>query len=100
MHNWQDAECIKILSNIASAMAPDSRLLIGEMVVPERTSGPAEGIFVDKTAFWMDMCMLIIGGKERSQKEFSAMLDKAGLKLVKIWRGKAGSQTVIECLLK
>jgi hypothetical protein len=94
MHNWQDAECRKILQNIAAAMAPDSRLLIAEMVVPEKPEG------VDKTVYWMDLCMLIIGGKERSENEFSALLDSAGLKLVKIWRGKVGSQTVIECRLK
>ena len=94
MHNWQDGECRKILSNIASAMAPDSRLLIGEMVVPAKPEG------IDKTVYWMDMCMLIIGGKERSEAEFSVLLESAGLRLVKIWRSKAGSQTVIECALK
>jgi hypothetical protein len=48
----------------------------------------------------MDLCMLIIGGKERSEKEFSVLLDSVGLKLVKIWTSKLGSQTVIECHLK
>lgn len=94
MHNWQDNEARKILKNIADAMAPDSRLLIGEMVVPKEPEG------VDKTVYWMDLCMLIIGGKERSEKEFSALLDSAGLQLVKIWRSKIGPQTVIECRLK
>ncbi|KAN0115172.1 o-methyltransferase-like protein [Hyaloscypha variabilis] len=94
MHNWQDNEARKILKNIADAMAPDSRLLIGEMVVPDIPEG------VDKTVYWMDLCMLIIGGKERSEKEFSDLLDSAGLKLIKIWRSKVGSQTVIECRLK
>ncbi|KAF8862979.1 S-adenosyl-L-methionine-dependent methyltransferase [Acephala macrosclerotiorum] len=93
MHNWQDAECRKILHNIARAMASESRLLIGEMVAPEKPEG------VDKTVYWMDLCMLIIGGKERSEKEFSELLDSASLKLVKIWRQKVGSQTVIECQL-
>ena len=90
MHN----EARKNLKNIADAMAPDSRLLIGEIVVPDKPEG------VDKTVYWMDLCMLIIGGKERSEKEFSDLLDSAGLKLVKIWRSKLGSQTGIECLLE
>jgi len=94
MHNWQDKECQKILKNIADSMARDSRLLIGEMVVPEQPDG------VDKTVYWMDLCMLIIGGKERSEKEFSELLESAGLQLIKIWTSKAGSQTVIECRLK
>ncbi|PSS22714.1 hypothetical protein M430DRAFT_97724 [Amorphotheca resinae ATCC 22711] len=94
LHNWQDKECQVILKNIADAMAPDSRLLIGEMVVPEKPEG------VDKTVYWMDLCMLIIGGKERSKKEFSDLLASAGLELVKIWTSKSGSQTVIETRLK
>jgi hypothetical protein len=48
----------------------------------------------------MDLAMLMIGGKERSEKELSGLLDWVGLKLVKIWKGKVGSQTVIECRLK
>ncbi|KAL3418584.1 O-methyltransferase [Phlyctema vagabunda] len=94
MHNWQDAEAQKILKNIAGAMAPDSRLLIGEMVVPTEPEG------IDKTVYWMDLCMLIIGGKERSETEFSKLLASAGLQLVKIWRSKIGPQTVIECRLQ
>ena len=53
-------------------MAPDSRLLIGGIVVPDKAEG------VDKTVYWMDLCMLIIGGKERSEKEFSDLLDSVG----------------------
>lgn len=94
MHNWQDAECHTILQHIADAMAADSRLLIAEMVVPDIPHG------VDKTAYWMDMCMLIIGGKERSEKEFEVLLEGVGLRLAKIWWSKAGSQTVLECRLR
>ncbi|KAH8820847.1 S-adenosyl-L-methionine-dependent methyltransferase [Xylogone sp. PMI_703] len=93
MHNWQDAECRTILSHISAAMAPTSRLLIGEMVVPESPENQP-----DKTVYWMDLCMLVIGGKERSQKEFESLLATVGLRLVKIWRSKAGVQCVIECV--
>ena len=78
----------------SAAMAPDSRLHIGEMVVPETKAG------IDKTVYWMDLCMLIIGAKEGSEKEFSSLVDSAGLRLVQIWRSKVGSQTVIECQLR
>lgn len=98
MHNWQDREAIVILSHIADAMAPDSRLLIGEMVVPKVPKTGYEGL--DMTVYWMDLCMLVIGGKERSEKEFKAILDAAGLRLVKIWWSQLSSQTVLECRLK
>ncbi|KFX91428.1 hypothetical protein V490_05912 [Pseudogymnoascus sp. VKM F-3557] len=98
MHNWQDREAIVILSHIADAMGQDSRLLIGEMVVPEVPKTGYEGL--DMTVYWMDMCMLVIGGKERSEREFKAILDAAGLRLVKIWRNQLSCQTVLECRLK
>ncbi|KAI9814557.1 MAG: hypothetical protein M1827_003112 [Pycnora praestabilis] len=94
MHNWPDDVCQKILSNTAMSMASDSRLLIAEMVVPERTGGG------DMTAYWMDFAMLVIGGRERSEKDFRDLLDAAGLELVKIWPSAIGPQTVIEARLK
>jgi len=74
-------------------MRPDSRLLIGEMIVPEKAG-------VNKYVFMMDICMLVIGGKERSEKEFSNLVEPAGLKLVKAWTSKTGDQCLIECRLK
>ena len=93
MHNWQDKEAIKILKHIADAMAPDSRLLIGEMVVPEHAG-------VNKYVYMMDLCMLVIGGKERSETDFSKLVESAGLRLVKVWASKTGNQCLIECCLK
>lgn len=75
-------------------MAPDSRLLIGQMVVPKKPGG------VNKYVYMMDVCMLVIGGKERSGREFTALLDSVGLTLVKIWTSKAGDQAIIEARLK
>ncbi|TGJ79387.1 hypothetical protein E0Z10_g9375 [Xylaria hypoxylon] len=79
LHDWPDIECIEILKNIKSAMAPESRILLDEMVVPE--SG----------AHWrttqMDLAMgSVLAGMERSQAEWESLLDKANLKIMKIWR--------------
>jgi len=93
LHNWHDESAKIILKNIVDAMAPDSTLLIGEMVIPEQAG-------VNKYVYMMDMCMLIIGGKERTESEFSVLLDSVGIRLVKVWASKTGNQTVIECRLK
>jgi hypothetical protein len=53
LHNWQEDECRKILKNIADAMAWDSFLLIGEMIIPEKAG-------VNKYVYMMDICMLIM----------------------------------------
>lgn len=93
MHNWHDQPAKVILKNIADAMLPDSTLLIGEMVVPKQAG-------VNKYVYMMDMCMLIIGGKERTEIEFSNLLDSAGLRLAKVWASKTGDEALIECRLK
>ncbi|KAK6585252.1 hypothetical protein PZA11_001979 [Diplocarpon coronariae] len=95
LHNYQDDMCHTILSNIAAAMTSTSRLLIGEIVVPPRTQ-----VGEDPSTYWMDMLMICIGGKERSEKEFTALLEGAGLALVRIWPYAVGHQAMIEARLK
>lgn len=97
-HNWTDAHCLKILQQIAPAMAPDSRVLIGEMVVPEYGS-ERPGNVEDMAPYWMDHAMFTFGGRERTETEWKKLFEGAGLKLVKIWRSHAGSQTVLEARL-
>ncbi len=58
-HDWQDEEAEKILQAIVPAMAPDSRILLSDMALPERV-GPE-----DTSAVWLDLMMMMIGGKER-----------------------------------
>jgi hypothetical protein len=76
-------------------MGPTSRLLIGEVIVPARTE-----VGEDLSTYWMDMVMISIGGKERSEKEFVALLENAGLVLFKIWPYAVGNQAMIEARLK
>jgi hypothetical protein len=94
MHNYQDDVCIAILKNVAAAMGPTSRCLIAEIVIPPRTD-----VGEDMGAYWMDMVMLGIGGRERSEKEFEAILEPARLKLVKVWHAEVGTQAVLEAKL-
>jgi hypothetical protein len=95
MHDYQDATCVKILKNTALAMGPGSRVLIGELLVPARAP-----LGSDLAPYWMDIAMLAIGGKERSEKDFAKILQAAGLRLVKIWPAPFGKQAVIEAVLK
>jgi hypothetical protein len=95
MHNYQDSTCIEILKNVAVAMGPNSRVLIGEIVIPSRVTVAGE-----MTGYWKDIAMLVVGGRERSAKEFAEILHGASLELVKIWPFKTGSQAVVEARLK
>lgn len=80
MHDYADAVCVSILSRLAEAMAPDSRVLIADMVMPQRV-GEA-----DFPAAILDQCVMTMGGKERTENGFRAIMEPAGLELVKVWR--------------
>lgn len=95
VHDFYEPVCIKLLQNIAGAMGPTSRLIIADMILPDRTD-----ISGDMTIYWMDFSMMMLNGKEKTKAEFEQILDAAGLELVKIWPFAFGTQANIECRLK
>ena len=77
LHDWDDDRCVTILRNCHRACAPGGRFLIVEMVMP----GPNEPSF----AKMLDMQMLVMaGGRERTEPEYAALLDRAGYKLKRV----------------
>jgi hypothetical protein len=76
IHDWQDDVAITILRNCREAMNGAGRILVIEMVIP-----PANEPFFGK---WLDLMMLLIGGCERTQEEYSRLFWEAGLKLNRV----------------
>jgi len=74
-------------------MSWDSVLLISEMVMPAKCSE------VDLPSVCMDITMMNMGGKERTEGNFVKILEASGLKLVKIWQAAAGPQAMVEACL-
>ena len=77
IHDWDDEQSVTILKNCRSAMATNGRILLVEAVIQ---SGRA-------TSFskYMDLNMLVMtGGRERTEAEYRALLDSAGLRLMRI----------------
>jgi hypothetical protein len=95
LHDFYEPVCIKILKNVASAMTPKSRLIIADMILPDKTELGGE-----LTIYWMDFSMMMLNGKEKTKKEFEEILDAAGLEIVKVWMYSFGTQAQIECRLK
>lgn len=93
MHDYSDPDASNILSHVAKAMAPDSRLLIADSVVPERLT--EETII----AGIMDQLMFCIGGRERTEAGFRAILEPNNLELVKIHRSPTGG-AIVEAMLR
>lgn len=77
IHDWPDAESIKILSGIRRAMPSHARVLILEMVVPRTPAAhPANELDI--------VMMAIPGGMERTQQEYADLAAKAGLRLDRV----------------
>jgi O-methyltransferase/methyltransferase family protein len=74
--DWDDERCVRILANCRAAMNETGKVLVVDNVI---TPGNAPG--------WgklVDIQMLIIGGRERTQAEFAAIFKEAGLKLARV----------------
>ncbi|KAJ3537753.1 hypothetical protein NM208_g6185 [Fusarium decemcellulare] len=80
LHDYSDTVGIQILTRLAEAMSPDSRVLICEMVLAPRV-GEA-----DFAAAVLDQAVMTMGGKERTEAGFKKMFEAAGLELVQTWR--------------
>ena len=76
LHDWNDEQCVKILENCRAAMNKKGRVLVVDNVIPPGND-PNWGKL-------LDIQMLIIGGRERTKKEFAAMFKLAGLKMTRI----------------
>jgi hypothetical protein len=77
IHDWDDERATRILKNCRAQMGPDSRLILVDCVVPE-TNEPDFSKFID-----LNM-LVMTGGKERTKKEFSQLLEASGFKLLQV----------------
>lgn len=76
IHDWDDEPSVKILATCRAAMNERSRLLIVDRWIPERVS--ADGRDVGSVMSDLHM-MVLLGGRERTNSELSALLTAAGL---------------------
>jgi O-methyltransferase domain/Dimerisation domain len=73
LHDWNDGECIEILSNIRKAATAAARVFIVEYVVPEHDVPHFSKLF--------DIHMMCWGtGQERTESQYKRLLEDAGWK--------------------
>ncbi|KAL2869497.1 S-adenosyl-L-methionine-dependent methyltransferase [Aspergillus lucknowensis] len=93
LHDWADADCRRILSNLVPALKRGhSKILINENVIPSTN------------AYWettsLDIIMMAdFASQERTEKQWHALVESVGLKIVKIWTARRGVESLIECEL-
>lgn len=76
LHDWADAECMKLLGNIRKAMELFcGHLIIYEQIIPEGNE-PFIGKLLD-----INMLLMHAGGMERTIEEYERLLEKAGFTL-------------------
>jgi hypothetical protein len=71
LHDWNDADALRILSAIRRAAAPQAPVLVIETLVAE-TAGPHIGKTLDITM------LTVTGGRERTPTAFGELLDATG----------------------
>ncbi len=77
LHDWDDVKCTLILNNLAKAMSVNSHFLIIEPLKTIQEQSLLENE--------VDLCLLtFLGGRRRSELEFSDLLAHSGLKIDKI----------------
>ncbi|GAB4330905.1 MAG: methyltransferase [Candidatus Abyssubacteria bacterium] len=76
LHDWRDDEAVAILRSCREAMNPQGRVLVVETVIP----------FNNEPCFgkWLDLMMLVVGGRERTEEQFRRVFSEAGLKLNRV----------------
>jgi len=90
IHDWNEDQCLTILSHCRKVIKPDGRLLIVEMVLPAGDT-PHPGKM-------LDMVMLVVpGGQERTEAEYAALLGKAGFRLSRVV-ATASAVSVVEAV--
>jgi hypothetical protein len=91
LHDWNDAECIQILSNMRNAGASHARAFVAEFVVP----GPETPHFAKLFDIHM---MCATGGAERTEAEYAELFRRSGWKYVRTWYPASRHLGVVEAV--
>ena len=88
LHDWDDADCVRILSSIRRAIPAHGVLLILENVIPEGNE-PHLGKVIDM------IMMTMLNGTERTRSEYAALLGEAGFTLDDVVATQAPTSLIV-----
>ena len=84
LHDWDDEQATAILRNCRRSIAEDGRLLMVELVLPAGDE-PSYGKLLDL------IMLTLVGGRERTEVEWRALMQAGGFELVSVTSGAATS---------
>lgn len=93
LHDWDEEKSVQILKNIASAMTPGySKIYLNEWILPKTGCSLYEAT--------IDIAMLFaLAAMERTESQWSELLQRAGLKLEKFWLPEEYGEGIVEASL-
>ncbi|KAF3055270.1 Demethylsterigmatocystin 6-O-methyltransferase [Daldinia childiae] len=94
LHDWSNTMCLEILKQVRAAMTPGySKLLLHEMIIPEKGASTSHAV--------LDLTMMVANaGMERTESRWWALLENAGLQIVKVWpASEEDADGIIEAML-
>ena len=74
LHDWSDADCIRILGSCSAALEPGAKVIVVDAVLPN----PGETSPVKEKQLYIDMLMSTFDGKERTREQWEALANAAG----------------------
>lgn len=80
VHDWDEEHGVAILRNCRRAMHATSRLVLLERLMPERIDDPDIALGAVMSDLHM---MVLLGGRERTPREYGDLLAKAGLRMTR-----------------
>lgn len=93
LHNWSDEDSATILRRVREAMPPHGKLIIVDAVVPDG-GGLHPSMLADL------FMMVILGGKERTEEDWSRLLDAAGFQLTRTVQAENAGDTLVHALVE
>jgi len=78
LHEWNDEDSDRILRSCYAALSAAGRVIIADAILPEAGHISTK----DAPSLYLDILMLLIGGKERTRKMWDELVAKAGFKVV------------------
>jgi O-methyltransferase domain len=90
IHDWNDENSQKILTNCRKALNPGGRIILVEQVVEEP--------YTLSSLFYDLHMQVMLGGSERTEDEFRVLFQSAGLKLNRIITTKSPMKIIEACI--
>jgi SAM-dependent methyltransferase len=87
IHDWNDDQSVRILSNCARALRRNGRVVLVERLLPD-DERPSHAALAD-----LNM-LVLLPGRERTAKQYGKLLEAAGLRIDRVTETAAAMQVV------